>query len=89
MYSPWFDRLVYEALGGPASRHCSSYGVAISLSSSSPSASYLTWVPELRLMVSCEHPHQHRSGAGRTSQGSATPGFRRDVDDCFKDVLLH
>jgi hypothetical protein len=25
-------------------------------------------------MVGCEHPHLHWSGAGRTSQGTATPG---------------
>jgi hypothetical protein len=31
------------------------------------------WGPELTLMVSSKHTHLHWSGAGRTSQGTATP----------------
>jgi hypothetical protein len=44
------------------------------LCSSSPSARSPTKFSELSLMVGSKHPHLHRSVAGRTSQGAATPG---------------
>jgi hypothetical protein len=42
--------------------------------SSSPLANSPTRVPELSLMIICKHPHLHWSVAGRTFQGTATPG---------------
>jgi len=60
-------------------RCCSSYGVAILLGSSSPSASSPTRVPELSLMVGSKHLNLHWSVAGWTSQGAATPGSRQRV----------
>jgi hypothetical protein len=38
-----------------------------------------TSVPKLRLMVETKHPHPHWSGAGRPSQGVATPGSCQQV----------
>jgi hypothetical protein len=49
-------------------------GVAITLHSSSSSASSPTEVLKFRLMVGSKHLHLHWSGTGRTSQGTAIPG---------------
>jgi hypothetical protein len=70
---------VLGALGGPASQHCSSYGVAVPLCSSSPSPSFLSRVPKLSLMVGCEQLHLHWSGADRTSQGDSHTRFLSEV----------
>ena len=70
---------VLGALGGPASQHCSYYGVAVPLCSSSPSPSFLSRVPKLSLMVGCEQLHLHWSGADRTSQGDSHTRFLSEV----------
>ena len=52
LYTPWFVVQSLGALGSLASQHCSSYGVAIPLHSSSSSPSYPLKVPKLSLMAS-------------------------------------
>ena len=47
--------------------------------SSSPSASSLTGVLELNLMVGCKHLHLHWSVAGGTFQETAAPGSCQQV----------
>jgi hypothetical protein len=53
---------------------CSSYGVTIPLSSSSPSPSSPIRIPELSLMVGSKHLHLHWSVAGWTFQVASITG---------------
>lgn len=79
MYTLWLVVWSLGALGGPVSWYCSSYGVAISFSSFSPSPSSSIGVLRLSLMVGCEYLHLYWSGVGRTSQGTAIPGSCQQV----------
>ena len=71
MYTLWLVVWSLGTLSGPVSRYCSLYGVAISFSSIE--------VPRLSLMVGCGYLHLYWSGAGRTSQETAIPGFYQQV----------
>jgi hypothetical protein len=79
MYSPWLVVQSLGALGGLATWHCFSYGVAIPFCPFSPSASSPIRVLTPSLMVGSTHPHLHWSVTGRTSQGIATPGSCQQV----------
>ena len=67
-YTPWLVVKSLGALSGHLSLHCSSYGVAIPLCSSSPSPELPNQGPELSVMFCWAHPHVFSSGTTRTSQ---------------------
>ena len=66
-------------LGSQASLYCSLNGVAIPLSSSSPSSRSPTRFPELTLMFGSKHPHLYWSVAGQASQVTVTLGSCQQV----------